>query len=205
MMWSSSKNEQNPANNLQNINGKPFIFIHINKTGGISWGERLNLPFKMHFTATEVIHAIGWKNWKSALSFSIVRNPFDKVVSHYFYRVQTNQTDMGSGIVDFSTWVKKCYGKNKDPFFYDQPKMFQTQMDWINVDGRPAVDLILRFENMEKEYQKVAQHLGIDQDLPHKNRTKREHFKNYFTKETWNIVAEWFQKDIEYLGYETSY
>ncbi len=204
-MRRTAKNELNPANNLQSRNGHNFIFIHINKTGGISLGECLELPFKMHFTAEEVIESIGLKKWNQALSFSIVRNPFDKVVSHYFYRVLTNQTGLGSEEIGFQEWVKKCYGPSKDPYLYDQPKMFQPQLDWLRHDGRIAVNMILKFEKLNSDYKKIKELLGLSMDLPHKNKSSRDHYKNYYDHETWEIVADWFKEDIKYFGYDLEF
>ena len=65
-----------------------FVFIHINKTGGSSIAKALNIP-SVHRTAQEKIEEIGQKNWDRKLTFTVVRNPWDKVVSLYHYRVKT--------------------------------------------------------------------------------------------------------------------
>ena len=74
------------------ITHSDFIFIHINKTGGTSIEKALGLE-KDHLTASEKKTAIGKQKWKKIYSFAFVRNPWDKVVSHYHHRVKMNITD----------------------------------------------------------------------------------------------------------------
>ena len=64
-----------------------FVFIHINKTAGMSVGKALGLK-KQHLTAGEYKNSLGIRRWNKSFKFIIVRNPWDKVVSHYFHRVK---------------------------------------------------------------------------------------------------------------------
>jgi chondroitin 4-sulfotransferase 11 len=61
---------------------KNYIFNHINKCGGGAIEAALCLP-RLHMTAAEYIHFLGRERWDSIFSFSFVRNPWDKVESHY--------------------------------------------------------------------------------------------------------------------------
>lgn len=187
----------------QKAPGGRFVFIHINKTGGISLGKALNLPGKMHYTAQEVLEAIGRRKWEKAYTFSIVRNPWDKVVSHYKYRVKTNQTEMAKQPIDFKDWVYRTYGKNKDPYYYDQPKMFQAQMDWLtDKSGRICVEDIYKFEHLQDAFEKIKMKLRLSSSLPHLNRTDDRHYSQFYDEKTKLIIAEWFKEDIELFGYD---
>jgi hypothetical protein len=57
-----------------------YVFIHINKTGGSSIEMALKLRAE-HLTVQEKIKEIGVRRWQEKLSFTVVRNPWDKVVS----------------------------------------------------------------------------------------------------------------------------
>jgi chondroitin 4-sulfotransferase 11 len=185
------RNVQNPDN---------FIFIHINKTGGSSIEKALNLPFE-HKTALEKIEEIGHQQWESKFTFSVIRNPWDKVVSHYHYRVQTNQTGLGAKTIGFKEWVKLSYG-NKDPFYYDQPRMFMPQFDWLaDEGGRVLVGFICRFENLDDDFNVVCSKIGRRANLPHLKASQRGNYRDYYNEETIEIVARWFCKDIESFGY----
>jgi len=186
---------------MKNAHAEKFIFIHINKTGGSSVEKALNIPLE-HKTALEKIEEVGWDSWNQKLTFTIVRNPWDKVVSHYHYRVKTNQTNLGDKHIEFKEWVKRTYG-SKDDFYYDNPKMFMPQIDWIvNKNGSILVDEIVHFENLNGEFGMVQKKLGINKPLPHVKKSNRGNYRDYYDTVTIEIVRKWFERDIEAFNYQ---
>lgn len=99
-----------------------YVFIHINKTAGSSIEQALELRFE-HKTAIEKRSELGSRRWDRPFKFCFVRNPWDRVLSHYSYRVKTNQTGLGNGHLGFNKWVRVAYGE-RAPQYCDQPKMF---------------------------------------------------------------------------------
>ncbi|MEA3381947.1 MAG: sulfotransferase family 2 domain-containing protein [Pseudomonadota bacterium] len=192
----------NKVSPLRTINGKNVIFIHINKTGGTSVCNALGLK-KSHMTAKEIIDVIGEKKFKSSYKIAAVRNPWDKVLSHYKYRLKTNQTDLGEKTIPFSDWVKKTYGENKDPFYYDKPKMFQPQVDWLK-DYEQKIDIneIMKFEDLNNEFEKVSSYLDLNKSLPHLNATQKANYKEFYDDETKSIIEQWFAEDLDMFKYE---
>ena len=190
-----------PSPLRQGKNG-PYVFIHINKTAGTSIGNAIGLPVKHHQTAREIIAKIGRDKWNTAYKFTLVRNPWDKVVSHYQYRRKRNKTEVATRNVSFSEWVKKTYGPDKDPFFYNNPKAFQPQVEWLKDDqGRIAIDFIGKFESINDDFDQIKSIIGIEAELPHLNASKRAGYQSYYDDETRQIVAQWFHEDIEAFGY----
>lgn len=185
----------------QGING-PFIFIHINKTAGTSVGRAIGLPVKDHLMATEVIARIGMAAWEQAFKFTVVRNPWDKVVSHYEYRRKKNKTEIATRGVMFSEWVTKTYGPDKDAFYYNNPRSFQPQVEWLkDSEGRVSMDYVIKFESLNEGFNHVKSVIGLDANLPHLNASKRATYQSYFDEETRAIVAHWFREDIEAFDY----
>lgn len=177
-----------------------FIFIHINKTGGSSVEHALGIPFE-HKTALEKIDELGRETWDRKLTFTVVRNPWDKVVSHYHYRVQTNQTSLSDSPVPFSEWVRRAYGE-RDPRYYDIPRMFMPQVDWCaGASGTILVKRICHFENLAIEFGDVMHELGKDVRLPHVKPSKRGNYRDYYDSETVEIVRACFAKDISAFQY----
>ena len=176
------------------------IFVHINKTGGSSIEKALKLPFQ-HRTATEIIDLIGARRWASRFSFAFIRNPWDKVASHYHYRVKTNQTALGRNPIPFKEWVRLAYGEQALPY-YDKPKMFMPQMDWVaDAEGTILVDFIGRFETLHNDFDEVCTRVGITANLPHLKQSERGDYRKYYDDVTADIVGRWFAKDLAAFGY----
>jgi hypothetical protein len=179
-----------------------FVFIHINKTGGSSIERALNLPFE-HKTALEKRKELGLRQWEKKFKFAVIRNPWDKVVSHYHYRVQTNQTNLGNEPPGFQKWVRLTYGC-QDSIYYDKPKMFMPQWKWLSdCHGKLIVDHICRFENLADDFRGVCQKIGKDPiNLPHLKASKRGSYRDYYDDPTAKIVKNWFRLDIEKFEYQ---
>lgn len=179
-----------------------FVFIHINRTAGTSIGRKIGLTNKSHLTAQEVIERIGNQRWEDAFKFTSVRDPWEKVASQYWYRIKTNQTDMAVDHISFKDWLHCTYGAHQDKKYYDKPRMFLPQVDWLkDTKGEIHLNEILRFENINEEYQRVAEILGVNKKLPHLNKAAEEEFKKMYDPEMTKIVADWFKEDIAYFGY----
>ena len=177
-----------------------LVFVKTRKTAGTSIKKALWIPFE-HKTALEKIEELGRDRWDKRLTFTAVRNPWDKVVSHYHYRVTTNQTELGTNTIPFPEWVKRTYGE-QDPFYLDQHKMFMPQVDWISDEnGEIIVDEIVHFENLAPEFNAVMQKLGKKVTLPHVNKTNRKSYQDYYDDESIEVIRQWFQRDIDTFGY----
>jgi|SaaInlV_165m_DNA_1040744.scaffolds.fasta_scaffold61893_2 hypothetical protein len=195
------------------------IFIHVNKTGGSSIVSALNM-LQVHMSASMLFGAgvnhdgqaklwNGWKGgqrittqnwskldeiknyWDEYLTFTIVRNPWDRVVSDFFYckkhslvgKDVTFREDVLSTIDSRERWKRPCY-------------------DWISLNDKIVVDNIIRFEKLNEGFDDLCERLGVpDIKLPHLNKTKHAHYTDYYDNETRRLVAEKYAKDIEHFGY----
>jgi len=179
-----------------------FIFIHINKTAGTSLYRTLGIPWKRHLTSQEVIDIVGQEKWQKAFKFAFVRNPWDKVVSQYKYRIKTNQNRMKENEIDFNNWVIKAY-KEKDLRYFDLPKLFAPQAEWLkNNEGKIDMDFIGRFENLHNDFEKVSKELKLQKELPHLNKTNHKPYQDYYNKDSINIIENHYKEDIEMFGYK---
>lgn len=177
-----------------------FIFIHINKTAGSSIEKALGMRF-LHMTAREKLEELGPDRWKERFSFTIVRNPWDKVVSHYHYRLKTNKTGLGEHHISFQEWVHLAY-RRQDPRFHNPPKMFLPQWEWIcDEKGECLVDFVGRFESLGHDFAKICRRLNRQATLPHLKKSNRGHYRDYYDDNTRDIVAQWFREDIHRFNY----
>ena len=177
-----------------------YIFIHINKTGGSSVEKALNLPFE-HVTAEEKIKEVGLKKWQSKFTFAFVRNPFDKVCSHYRYRVKTNQTNLQDKPVTFADWVKLTY-RDQDSFYFDNPKMFMPQAKWLgDKNGDLLIDQVYRFETLHEDFDTICKKFSLAASLPHLKPTQKVDYQSYYDRQTIEIIEQCFAQDLALFNY----
>lgn len=178
-----------------------FSFIHINKTGGSSIEHALRVPL-IHETATTFRNNIGADRWQRRFSFAIVRNPWDRAVSHYHYRQMTDQTGLGGNSLSFKDWLRKVYVE-QSPEYVDDGKMFLTQTDWLtDENGQVIVDYIGRFEQLDEAWGEICERLNRKTTaLPHVKKSSRRDYRDYYDKESRDIVADFFKEDVANFDY----
>ena len=179
---------------------RPYVFIHINKTGGSSIEKALGVGLD-HSTALEKYHQLGAAAWDRKFTFTMVRNPWDKVVSHYHYRMRTNQTGLGDNPVPFDEWLQRVY-VDRDPVYFDQPRMFMPQKQWlVNESGELLVEFIGRFENLQQDFDRICQRLQVEASLGHAKPSSRGSYRDYYNAQSEALVRKMFAEDIELFGY----
>lgn len=177
-----------------------FIFIHINKCGGCSVDELFTGTFQGHLKALDYKKS-NPNDFNNYFKFTFIRNPWDRVVSFYHYQIKRgwkfypfNKTIPFKEFL--KNWLKQMPGQ--------APLITNPCYDWISDEnGKLIVDYVGRVEQMQKDFDTICDKIGIPQQkLPHTNRSKHEHYTEYYDDETKQIVAEKFAKDIEYFGYK---
>lgn len=185
----------------QRLFGK-WAFIHINKCGGTSVEHALGIPVQIHDTACQRRHILGHSKWNEIFSFATVRNPFAKVVSHYKYRMATNQTCLGENPIEFNEWIVRAYGE-KDPAYFDKPLMFAPCVHWLQDEsGHIIVDFVAKLENIDNDWSVICKHVGTRADLPKKNTTGTVDYKSMYSAEARSIVERHFAIDLETFDYD---
>jgi hypothetical protein len=198
-----------------------ILFIHINKTGGSSIVRALNM-LQVHMSVNLLFSDTleqddqfeiwqGWKNgkrkttynwcelkeiknyWNDYQKFTVIRNPWDRIVSDFFYCKKENYVSTEASFRDEVIYNKDNKIRWKQPCY-----------DWLELNGKIAVENILRFENLNNDFIEMCKQLGLPEGikLPHLNKTKHKHYTEYYDDETRQIVAEKYAKDIEYFNYE---
>jgi len=193
-----------------------IIFVHIPKTGGTSveklfddsfygWDEKRSL-WKQHCSIYQMQSVYGI-DIRSYYKFAIVRNPWDRAVSDYkwwtrpsspFFNFLKNTT-----LEDYLL-IRNGYEKiNHLNDSTGRADHFYTQYSFVEIDGRNCIDRIIRFENLQQDFNLVCDEVGERrQQLPHTNKTNRKHYSEYYNQKTIDIVSQKYHKDIEYFDYQ---
>jgi len=189
-----------------------FIFIHVTKTAGTSIENAFDSSAGNTKSEVEYKHesASYMKNkfpteWESYFTFSIVRNPFDRMLSRYTWGKRKNLWNRYTS--SFNIFVKRIDEGKKvmstpHRIWLREALKSQSQM-LCNEDGDLLVDYIGKFENLQEDFNTICDKIVIPrQVLPHKNKSKHKHYTEYYNDETRSIVAKKYVKDIEMFGYE---
>lgn len=174
------------------------IFVEVPKTGSTSIRSIVGHPPKPHVNIWQIAHEIDRERFTSYFKFGFVRNPWDRAVSLYERREGLQLRDQMS-FEKFVEWLKF----SSATCIYPLPHRYQ--MDWfVDPHGNIVVDYIGKFETLLHDWAKISSKLGIDRELPHKNRRpgQKKHYAEYYSKETERMIYERFAVDIEFFGYE---
>lgn len=184
--------------------------MHIPKCAGSSINQELNLKsvgFSGHSPMS--YHS----EYSDYLSFTFVRNPYDRVVSAYKYFRKlkpghrwykrnsiisdaANEMDFNDfvhHINDFMKLMKREEGSFESgihfqPFYYfiDQP-----------------IKHIGRFENIQRDFIKIRRFLDLPlKPLRKTNSTNNLNYRELYIEETKNLVYNIYQEDIKKYNYE---
>ena len=184
------------------------IFIHVPKTGGRSIGTSLfGELINSHFTADELKVIFGKAAFKRYFKFAFVRNPWDRAVSAYtFYKTRKSDNIKRWGekhladYPDFESFVK---GYLNPETIYTSKKAFWPQYVFICDEALVSqVDFLGYFEHLERDFKRVQERLGVSANLLHINASPRTDYREYYTSETRDIIADLYRKDIELFGYD---
>ena len=176
------------------------IFIHIPKNAGTSIETLFaNSSFRIQPYKHDDIHQIKRKFpklYKTYRKFTIIRNPYDKMVSWYFYLKENALKDVPAYplpeiTIDFKEWVKE-----PSSFWHanDPPHFLDPQHVWID----NTVEII-KFENLNNE---LNEFFGEEVDLPITNKSDHDHFSNYYDKESSSVVYNRYKKDFKKYNYK---
>lgn len=200
---------------------KKLLFVHINKSCGgiIMHNLRSNsnevLLTGFHRTLLDMIKAseqIG-VNTQNITKFTIVRNPFDRMLSMFLYYGQNRQKNKeffsGNSSIDtdFNNWIEFIYSKD-----FDRRRMhskinvfehcFSNQLNWLTInDSIPQELKIYKIEDVCLKT--VLENLGLERvDVETRiHPTNHRHYSEYYTEKSKKLVAEHYSKDIQYFKY----
>lgn len=174
----------------QNFN-LPFTFSASGLFNLIRYARRRKrLCFFNHMTAEQVKPFLPKDVWKNYFKFTIERNPWDRVVSLYFWRFPREE-------ISFSEFLKL-------PHHLDDLK--RTGVYLYSIDGKTAVDRVYRYEDLQGAIGDVAKRVGLPEIplLPHAKRRPckaERHYSSMYTEKEVELVREKFKDEIERHGY----
>ena len=144
--------------------------------------------------AKDIKNDLGNEIFDNYFKFCVVRNPYDLIVSSYFFEhIKT----------DFKTYCTELNSKHLI-------KIRDNDLTRTFLNDAPVCQYYIRYENLTNDILTVLKKLGIKdfdiKDLPkHKSsgiRPKNKSYKEYYDDETREIAKRIFHKEIEMFKYE---
>jgi hypothetical protein len=159
-------------------------------------------PYFHHIKAEKLQTHFQERNWDwdSYFSFVTIRNPWDRVVSHYTYALHNNKSHWNSLVAiskNFTDFIRNSDVQKK---FYEQSRIPYS------INGSLLVNRVFNVETMTLSLPEELRkrRIPVDGEFLQLSRTDHLHYSQYYTDETAEIVAQIFQDDIRFGGYEYS-
>lgn len=159
----------------------------------IGSGTPDNPQFFNHVSGALVRDSVGDTIWRSYFKFCVERNPWDRVVSYYFFR-NRNRSEPP---IPIGQYIEK-------------PGVADLQVRGSGIymiDGEVAVDRIVRYETLEDELEEIRVRLGLSGplDLPRAKasiRPAEATYRRVLSDANIARVADLFSREIALLGYQ---
>jgi len=199
-----------------------FLFVSIPKTGTVAMQKALHpygdvfhttnapSPLYVHGKAKDLKKYFienGW-NWDEYFKFGFVRNPWDSLVSQYFYKInfaEREKTNVPHNKL-FMLYCKRFKYLCKDFNSAVISNMLTTtnQKNWaFDDENKNLLNFIGRFENIDQDFKIACEKINLPQiELKRFNRTTHENYKKYYTEETIKIIEKKFKEDIRIFNYK---
>ena len=209
------------------------LFIHIPKNAGctirlnkelknkiIDAGPKTHISKAYTASLLDTMNRLGdhhghaharWRDFRGDLranhqAFTIVRNPWARVVSRYFFAKKvievekTTPTDYAD-ISSFEAFLEERHKWGGKEFMWHRAvRGWYNQIDYVTDENNNLRCDILRQEKLSNDLPKYL-------DLPSMPRSRNvtglvDSYKDVYTPQTIQIVADWYKKDIEYWDFD---
>lgn len=183
---------------------------------------------RKHSTISQLIgyNLIDSATLGSLLKFTTVRNPFDSLVSLFIkkkhkYQPLLEDTDSWvykvPGYVEdmifcrdhsFPEWIEKKFGGSDSVRSYIKHLLISLGLYQNNASNPyfEGVDVILRYECLQEDFNKVLKKAGIDRclEIPLVNRTgkKADDYRSYYTPRARKLVETVFESQLKKFNYK---
>jgi len=151
-----------------------------------------------HMSSFEIKKRIDDNAWNTYHKFTIERNPWDKVVSA-FYWDEKGKIEEGKEKEHFDRYVRT-------------ERIFKpVNFELYSLDGKPCLDQYIMYDNLEEDLKSLSEKLNLPENVydvmksikaKGNYRKKREHYSSLYDDESIEIVAKAFHREIEFFGFK---
>lgn len=192
------------------------IFIHIPRTAGTSmeltiddrnWVDNIE---EKHLIASAAKYTYR-DYWDDYFKFTIVRNPWDRMVSmtkfpeHYGCQMEKKLINVNHYLSKYKK-IEIDHRATKPPKTF-RPKTYLPGAVYLNILDVP-INYVARFETLQSDWEYIQDEIKCNVELKYFTRNKRKHrkhYSHYYTEYTKQQVQDKYAKDIEHFNYKFEY
>ncbi len=170
----------------------PFRGGNIRRVASALLSARGWPKFYNHISSREVRLLIGEQTWNSYYKFCFERNPFDRVISLYFWRHKSEPRPSLAEFLD-------------DP----EVNLLTTRGIGIYTDasGQISVNKVGRYENLTEDLEAIRKQVGIPEplQLPQakaSHRTDKRHYSELIDDTCRMKIQAGFERELKLFGYQ---
>jgi len=150
-----------------------------------------------HMPAADIRDRVGRDVWDNYFKFCVIRNPFDKLVSMFFFRKEKGLLevgDFGDPVEGFRKWIGK-----------EVPVPDRTQ---FTIDGTSCIDYFIRYEDLENGVSMVCDKLRLPfqrESIPRLKTGIRDlsiPVECFYSADLIQSVAKVYEFEIKEFGYD---
>ena len=154
--------------------------------------QRKFVFFKSHISCEDFFNIFGEDIFADYYKFAVVRNPWDRMVSRYFYTKKITNKFNQMSFDDFLKYdfEKNLYTINQYNFCLDKNKKI-------------CLNKIIKFETLYEDFNIVTSKIFQKQNMiKHLNKSEHKNYREYYNKDRRDKVFKFCKKDIDYFNYE---
>ena len=176
-----------------------LIFVHITRTGGTSIEAALagqdwwNIsPQTKHMSARQIRTQCGEQKWNNYIKFSIVRNPWDRVVSMFATGWWMGDDRQPDAQAEFEHFIE-----NLSP----HPNEIYSSLMYSEIINE-NLDMVVRYEALQEGFDKICDLIERPSKILGREESReRLHYSVYYNDTTRRKVGDLFRKDIDDYQY----
>ena len=131
--------------------------------------------------------------------FTIVRNPYDRLVSEIAWTKGRWRTENELDTEVFRTEASKLFASPSRNI----PGRFKPQHTYIMIDGKNPMHDVFYFEDFKSLIPIIKDKFNLIEGVPHRMKSNHRSWKDYYDPGIREMVYNYYKTDFELFGYES--